>query len=132
MAKGSVYSLINGKISSILGVFMKTVQISPSVAFANGKRMISTHLCVESIKDDFFGNAVFKYTLYDENMVWAGESSIICNYVEADTSEVTSQGDGVVNCTWDASADGAYQVTAQAIGVEIIAEKGKTAFIEVA
>jgi hypothetical protein len=110
---------------------MRTVSIQPQVVFANGKRMMASHLSVTSIEDDFFGKALFKYTLYDQNMVWAGESSLICNYVEGETSEVTSQGDGFVNCTWDASADGAYQVTAQAIGLEIVPTAGKTAFIEV-
>jgi hypothetical protein len=99
---------------------MRTVQIKPYVAFANGKRMIATQFNVVSISDNLFDHVIFKYTLFDENMVWAGES----------TTELV----GVTAYkTWDATPEGAYQIVADCIGLEVLpvlGAAGKIAFIE--
>jgi hypothetical protein len=89
---------------------MRTVQIAPQTAFANGKRMEATQFNVVSIEDNLFDHVVFKYTLFDENMVWAGESVWELNGRET-------------YLTWDASAEGAYTIVAQGIGLEITAPK---------
>jgi len=85
---------------------MKTVQIKPQIAFANGKRMEATQFNVVSISDNLFDAVTFKYTLYDENMVWAGESTFSLEGRET-------------YLTWDASPEGAYSLVAQGIGLEI-------------
>ena len=96
---------------------MKTVQIKPATAFANGKRMDATQFNVVSIQDNLFDHVIFKYTLFDENLVWAGESTYELNGLESYT-------------TWDATPAGAYSLVAEGIGLEIIPTLGKTAFIE--
>lgn len=89
---------------------MRTVKISPKTAFANGKRMTATQFNVVSIEDNLFDRVVFKYTLFDENMTWAGESIFELNGRET-------------YLTWDASATGAYTLVADGIGLEITAPK---------
>jgi hypothetical protein len=99
---------------------MRTVQITPHVAFANGKRMMATQFNVISIQDDLFSHVVFKYTLFDENMVWAGESTF--ELVGCDCYQ-----------TWDATPEGAYQIVADGIGLEllpVLGSAGRIAFIE--
>ena len=86
---------------------MLKVQIKPAVAFANGKRMIATYFNVKSLNDDLHSNVTFLYTLLDENGVWCGESTYV---VEGRDNYLT----------WDATASGAYQIVADAIGLEII------------
>lgn len=95
-----------------------TVQIAPQAAFANGKRMVATQLNVVSISDNLFNNVIFKYTLMDTDGAWAGESTFEL------TPDTYSQ--------WDATPAGAYKIVATGIGVEIIEEDKKVAFIEVA
>jgi hypothetical protein len=86
---------------------MRTVQIKPQAAFANGKRMTATQFNVVSIEDNLFDAVTFKYTLFDEHMVWAGESTFeLCNRE--------------TYLTWDASAEGAYTLVAEGIGLEIL------------
>lgn len=89
---------------------MITVQIKPQIAFANGKRMEATQFNVVSISDNLFDSVTFKYTLYDENMVWSGESTYSLegreNYL-----------------TWDASPEGAYSLVAQGIGLQLAVAK---------
>lgn len=97
---------------------MKSVQIKPQAAFANGKRMVATQFNVVSIGDNLFDHVTFKYTLLDVNGVWAGESTY-----ELDASNYS---------TWDATPAGAYKIVATGIGVEIIEEDAKVMFIEVA
>ena len=96
---------------------MKTVQIVPQLAFANGKRMEATQFNVVSISDNLFDHVVYKYTLFDENMVWAGES----------TTELV----GLEQYqTWDATPEGAYTIVAAAIGLEIAPSVSKSAMFE--
>jgi hypothetical protein len=89
---------------------MITVQVKPQAAFANGKRMTATQFNVVSISDNLFDHVIFKYTLFDENMVWAGESTFELNGRET-------------YLTWDASASGAYTLVAEGIGLELAVSK---------
>jgi hypothetical protein len=97
---------------------MKSVQIKPQAAFANGKRMVATQFNVVSIGDNLFDHVTFKYTLLDASGAWAGESTY-----ELDASNYS---------TWDATPAGAYKIVAAGIGVEIVEQDKKVEFIEVA
>ena len=98
---------------------MKTVQIAPQIVFANGKRMSATQFNVVSIQDNLFDHVIFKYTLFDENMVWAGESTAELAGLEQYKK-------------WDATPEGAYTIVAAAIGLEIAQTIDKTSmFAEV-
>jgi hypothetical protein len=96
---------------------MKTVQIKPQIAFANGKKMSATQLNVVSISDNLFDHVVFKYTLLDEAGVWSGESTFELKELE-DYS------------TWDTTPEGAYAIVAQGIGLVIEQEDNKTVFVD--
>jgi hypothetical protein len=98
---------------------MKTVQITPQIAFANGKRMMATQFNVVSIQDNLFDHVIFKYTLFDENMVWSGESTYELLGLEQYQ-------------TWFATPEGAFEIVAAGIGLNIIPVAGKTVFIEAA
>jgi hypothetical protein len=86
---------------------MLTVQIQPQLAFANGKKMQATQFNVVSISDNLYDSVCFKYTLYDANMVWSGESTVSLEGREA-------------YVTWDATATGAHKIVAAAIGLDIV------------
>ena len=96
---------------------MKTVQVMPQLAFANGKKIQATQFNVVSISDNLFDHVIFKYTLFDENMTWAGES--IAELVGIEQYQ-----------TWDATAEGAYTIVAKNIGLEILPVAGKSLFNE--
>jgi len=96
---------------------MKIVQIKPALAFANGKRMTATKLNVVSISDNLFDHVTFKYTLYDADMQFSGESTFSLNGLEEYQ-------------TWFATPEGAFQIVASGIGLEII-EDAKSMFIDV-
>jgi hypothetical protein len=96
---------------------MKTVQIMPQLAFANGKKMQATQFNVVSISDNLFDHVIFKYTLFDQNMTWAGESTTELVGLEQYQK-------------WDASPAGAYTIVAAAIGLEIAPTVDKTAMFE--
>ena len=100
---------------------MKTVNIKPAVAYVNGKRMIATQLNVVSISDNLFDCVIFKYTLLDASDQWAGESTFSLNGL-AEYS------------TWSSTPDGAFQIVANAIQLEIIFPMvgSKVEFVEVA
>lgn len=91
---------------------MLTVKIQPSVAYANGKRVIAQQFSVKSLNDNLHDEVTFLYTLLDENGVWCGESVHTLsgreNYI-----------------TWDATATGAHKIVAEAIGLEILEEAPK-------
>jgi hypothetical protein len=91
---------------------MLTVEITPQLAFANGKRMEATQFNVVSISDNLYDSVTFKYTLYDANMVWSGESTVSLEGREA-------------YVTWDATATGAHKIVANAIGLEIVEDGPK-------
>ena len=97
---------------------MKTVQFAPQIAFANGKKMSATQLNVVSIADNLFDHVIFKYTLLDENGIWAGESTFELNGIE-DYS------------TWDATPNGAFEIVAAGIGLELVKENSKTMFLDI-
>lgn len=98
---------------------MKAVKIKPAVCYANGKRMIATQLNVVSVADNLFDHVIFKYTLLDDNNVWAGESTFALEGLE------TYQ-------QWDTTPEGAFAIVAAGIGLEIIEDDSKTLFIELA
>lgn len=100
---------------------MKTMKIKPEKCFANGQRVIATQFSVESRFDNLFDQVTFKYTLHDENGVQCGESTVTLNGQDEYRQ-------------WDTTAEGAYRIVAQAIGLEIIEPdgEGKAAlFVEV-
>lgn len=98
---------------------MKTVNIKPAVAFANGQRMIATRLGVESRFDNLFDHVTFKYTLLDANGQHAGEGAYQLSGREAYT-------------TWDASAEGAFTIVAKGLDLEIVPNVGGSIFEVVA
>jgi hypothetical protein len=98
---------------------MKTVQVKPQIAFANGKKMSATQLNVVSIQDNLFDHVIFKYTLLDEAGVWAGESTYELNGIDEYS-------------TWLATPEGAFEIVAAGIGLEIIPQDNKTVFLDVA
>jgi hypothetical protein len=97
---------------------MKTVAIQPHAAFANGKRMTATQFNVVSIADNLFDHVVFKYTLMDASGAWAGESTYELNGLAAYQ-------------TWFATPEGAYEIVAAAIGLELVSHDKEAMFIEV-
>lgn len=98
---------------------MKSVNIKPTKAFANGKKVTATQLNVVSIQDNLFDHVVFKYTLFDAANKWAGES----------TFELVGLED---YSTWDTTPSGAYGIVAAGVGLEIIKdEEDKTVFLVV-
>jgi hypothetical protein len=99
---------------------MKTVQIKDAVAYANGKRAVAKHLNVVSIADNLFDHVVFKYTFLDENGLFAGDATYELKGLEQYQ-------------TWFATPEGAFEIVANGIGLEIVSIEGdKVAFTEVA
>ena len=74
--------------------------------FSNGLKLEATKISVESVRDNLYDHAIFRYTLLTEDEQPAGESTV------AITGEYYS--------AWDASADGAYQIVCDYIGIELI------------
>ena len=97
---------------------MKTAQIKPHVAFANGKRMVATQFNVVSIQDNLFDHVIFRYTLLDAGGAWAGESTYELNGIDQYS-------------TWFATPEGAYVIVAAGIGLELVATDTKAMFDEV-
>jgi hypothetical protein len=85
---------------------MKTMNIKPTVAFANGKRMEATSINVVSVSDNLYDHVIFKYTLFDALGQWAGESTF-----ELEGRETYAK--------WDASAENAYEIVIHGVGLEI-------------
>jgi hypothetical protein len=99
---------------------MKTVKIKPYTAFVNGKRIVATQLNVFSIQDNLFDHVIFKYTLLDDDGLWAGESTYELN--------------GLAEYqTWNTTADNAFEIVAAGIGLEVesVDEAGKVVFLEI-
>jgi hypothetical protein len=96
---------------------MKTTVIKPITAYANGKRMTATQFTVISIQDNLFDHVTFKYTLLDENGVFAGESTFSLEGLEQYKK-------------WDTTPEGAFQIVANGIGLEIVKDENKTLFIQ--
>jgi hypothetical protein len=83
---------------------MKKTKIIPQPAFANGKRFMAHYMSMISCFDDLFNHVIFRYTLYDENGVHAGES----------TFELTGEG----YAAWDTTPEHAYLLCLAAISLE--------------
>jgi hypothetical protein len=99
---------------------MKVVNVKPAVCYANGKRVIATQLNVTSVQDNLFDHVIFKYVLLDETNQWAGESTYALN--------------GLAEYqTWFATPEGAFEIVAAGIGLEIVKPEGesKVAFLEI-
>jgi hypothetical protein len=100
---------------------MKTVQIAPVKAFTNsGKLTLATQLNVESAFDNLFDLVTFRYLLLDAGNQRCGESTFSLVGREA-------------YCTWYATPEGAFEIVAAGIGVEIAPgdTEGKVAFMEI-
>jgi hypothetical protein len=82
------------------------MNITPVQCFNNGIKLEASKIIVESVRDNLYDHVIFKYTLLTENGQQAGESTV------ALTGEYYSE--------WDASADGAYQIVCDYIGLELI------------
>jgi hypothetical protein len=93
---------------------MKTVNIQPTLSFANGKQVTATQLTVGVIMDNLFDQAVFRYTLFGDGGEFAGES----------TFEI--KGDAYT--AWDFTAQQAFEIVANGIGLTIVPQVGKTFF----
>lgn len=85
---------------------MKKVSITPQVCYCNGKQITATQFNVVSVADNLFDHVVFKYTLFDATGGFAGEASYELKGVEQYT-------------TWDASPEGAFEIVAKGIGLEL-------------
>lgn len=90
-------------------------KIQPATAYANGKQMTATSFSVVSVSDNLFDHVVFKYTLLTDLGEWAGEATYELNGREAYTQ-------------WDASAEGAYRIVAEGIGLELTTPVGGSFF----
>jgi hypothetical protein len=98
---------------------MITVKIKPQIVFANGKRMLATQFNVVSINDNLFDFVTFKYTLFDDNMAWSGESVFELKGLEQYQ-------------TWFATPEGAYEIVAAGIGLELLSNDKEAMFNKVA
>jgi hypothetical protein len=94
---------------------MKKVSVNPQAAFANGKRMVAEAINVVSISDNLFDHVVFRYTLFDKDGVWAGESTYELKGLEEYQ-------------TWDASPEGAYLLVIEALGLTTQPKVGASFF----
>jgi hypothetical protein len=99
---------------------MKIVKIKPAICYANGKRVVATQLNVTSVQDNLFDHVIFKYTLFDDAGQWAGEST----YALVGLAQYQ---------TWFATPEGAFEIVAAGIGLEIVKPEGerKVAFLEI-
>jgi hypothetical protein len=94
---------------------MKKVSVNPQAAFANGKRMVAEAINVVSISDNLFDHVIFKYTLFDKDGAWAGESTYELKGLEEYQ-------------TWDASPEGAYLLVIEALGLTTQPKVGASFF----
>jgi hypothetical protein len=99
---------------------MKVVKIKPAICYANGKRVVATQLNVTSVQDNLFDHVIFKYTLFDAAGQFAGEST----YALVGLAQYQ---------TWFATPEGAFEIVAEGIGLEIVKPEGesKVAFLEI-
>jgi hypothetical protein len=96
---------------------MRKASIQPQPAFANGLRVLATQLAVVSVADNLFDRVTFKYTLYDANDEFAGESTFTLDGIEE-------------YATWDNSPEDAYKIVAAGIDVTLIDETTKMFEVE--
>jgi hypothetical protein len=96
---------------------MKTVKVTPQIAYANGKQSVIEAIHVKSVFDDLFDHVVFRYALLDAHGVQCGEGSFELKGEEQYT-------------TWDASPEGAYQIVIAGLGLEVLPTVGKSSIFE--
>ena len=96
---------------------MKTVKVTPQIAYANGKQSVIEAINVQSVFDNLFDHVVFRYTLLDANSVQCGEGSFELKGEEAYK-------------TWDASPEGAYQIVIAGLGLEVLSTVDKSSIFE--
>lgn len=89
---------------------MKSVKVTPQIAYANGKQSTIEAINVQSVFDNLFDHVVFKYGLLDSAGIQCGEGSY-----ELKGEEYYK--------TWDASAEGAYKIVIEGLGLQAVAGK---------
>jgi hypothetical protein len=89
---------------------MKKVKVTPQIAYTNGKQATIEAVNVTSVFDNLFDHVIFKYTLLDKNGVQCGEGA----------HEIK----GEKYKEWDASAECAYLIVIQGIGLEVLPSLG--------
>jgi hypothetical protein len=96
---------------------MKSVKVTPQIAYANGKQVTVEAINVQSVFDNLFDHVIFKYTLLDANCVQCGEGSYELRGEEFYT-------------TWDASPEGAYKIVIAGLGLEVLPTADKSSIFE--
>jgi hypothetical protein len=95
---------------------MKKVKVTPQIAYTNGKQATIEAVNVTSVFDNLFDHAILKYTLLDKNGVQCGEGA----------HEIK----GEEYREWDASAECAYLIVIQGIGLEVLPSVGGGSIFE--
>ena len=75
------------------------------MAFANGKKFMAHFMSMTSASDNLFDHVIFRYTLFDENGVQAGES----------TFELKDD----AYRAWDTTPEHAYLLCLEALSLEL-------------
>jgi hypothetical protein len=96
---------------------MKSVKLTPSIGYCNGKQYTIEGINVQSVFDDLFSRVVFRYVLLTKNGVQCGEGAYELNGEEQYK-------------TWDASPEGAYKIVIAGLGLEISPMVGKSCIFE--
>jgi len=96
---------------------MKSVKVTPQIAYANGKQVMVEAINVQSVLDNLFDHVVFRYILLTKNGVQCGEGAYELNGEEQYTK-------------WDASPEGAYKIVIAGLGLEIVPMVGKSSIFE--
>ena len=96
---------------------MKSVKVTPQVAYANGKQVTVEAINVQSVYDNLFDHVTFRYILLDKHGVHSGEGAF-----ELKGEENYTQ--------WDASAESAYKIVIAGLGLEISPTVGKSSIFE--
>jgi hypothetical protein len=96
---------------------MKSVKVTPSIGYCNGKQHTIEAINVQSVFDDLFSRVIFRYLLLTKNGVQCGEGSYELNGEEQYTK-------------WDASPQGAYEIVIAGLGLEILPTVSKSSIFE--
>lgn len=96
---------------------MKSVKVTPQIAYANGKQSVIEAINVQSVFDNLFDHVVFKYVLLDANNIQCGEGAYELKGEERYK-------------TWDASPEGAYTIVIDGLGLEVSPTVGKSSIFE--
>jgi hypothetical protein len=95
---------------------MKSVQLTPSIGYCNGKQYTIEGINVQSVFDDLFSRVVFRYILLTKNGIQCGEGSY----------ELSGERYG----EWDSSPEQAYKIVIAGLGLEIVPTVGKNSIFE--